>query len=482
MPSDVLAFGPFQLDIGARRLLKDGEALSLSGRQFEVLCALVANAGAVLSKDQLIDAAWSGLAVTDNSVEQAVSGLRRLLSADHGQMRIETLPRRGYRFAGAVTRVERREPDSALEALLAPHKAWIEGRAALETLERERIVHARRVFERVLAQVPDQAAAHVGLANACAMQFEMTRTQADRDEAALREGLHHAREACRLDLTYGEAWATLGFVLDRAGQRQDALAASRRAVALEPGNWRHHMRLAYVSWGEERLREADRTLNLLPAFPLAHWLAATVYVARQAFDAADRHLAAGIGTGQPTAATATRFEGVALHWLRGLILLSHGDGSGAEAEFANELRLESRGQLYARECCANTWYALAALRVSRGRREEAIDALHEALTRVPLHPSARAMLAYLGGDVEPCGSVPAAGGSGAFNPEIRLAQAVALCLQGNAAQGAALLAESLAEAPQGSAMWVVPVEPALRVWEQPAVWAPVLALLRSRAA
>ena len=53
---------------------------------------------------------------------------------------------------------------------------WIEGRAALETLERDQIVRARDVFERVVGAGPGQAPAHVGLANACAMQFEMTRT------------------------------------------------------------------------------------------------------------------------------------------------------------------------------------------------------------------------------------------------------------------------------------------------------------------
>ena len=70
-----------------------------------------------------------------------------------------------------------------------------------------------------------------------------------------------------------EAWATLGFVLDRTGDHVDAVAASRRAVTLEPDNWRHHFRLAFVTWGEERLRAARRTLALFPGFPLAHWLA-----------------------------------------------------------------------------------------------------------------------------------------------------------------------------------------------------------------
>ena len=113
------------------------------------------------------------------------------------------------------------------------------------------------------------------------MQFETTRADETPDAAALATAAEHAREGMPPRSAYGEAWATLGFVLDRTGNHIDAVAALRRAVALEPDNWRHHFRLAYVSWGEERLRAARRTLALLPGFPLAHWLAATVHVARQ---------------------------------------------------------------------------------------------------------------------------------------------------------------------------------------------------------
>ncbi len=290
MANLLYAFGPFQLDPTSRRLLKNGEPLAVSSRQVDLLLLLVASAGQLLSKDALIEAAWAGVAVTDNSLEQAISSLRRILASGDGAGYIETQARRGYRFTAEVRRIERRETVEALEALLAPHRAWIEGRAALETLERGQIIHAREVFARVLEQVPDQASAHVGLANAGVMQYEMTRSELVPDSAALAMSEEHAREACRLDPGYGEAWATLGFVLDRTGHHADALAASRMAVSLEPDNWRHHLRLAYVSWGEERLREARRTLNLLPGFALAHWLAATVHVARHAMDAAEREL------------------------------------------------------------------------------------------------------------------------------------------------------------------------------------------------
>jgi tetratricopeptide (TPR) repeat protein len=327
-----------------------------------------------VSKDQLIDAAWEGLAVTDNSLEQAISGLRRALGdGPAGIPYIHTVPRQGYRFTGVVSRSASRASDDSLDALLAPHRAWIDGRAALETLEADQIRRARGVFEGVLRSAPDQAPVHVGLANACIMQFEMTRADESPDTAALAMAAQHAREACRLHPDYGEAWATLGFVLERTGHHPDALAASRRAVTLEGDNWRHHLRLASISWGEERLREARRTLALLPGFPLAHWLSATVHVARQALDEAERELDAGIAGQAGPQSGPSRFSGVALHWLRGLVFLARGDERRARESLDRELSYEASGHLYARECCANTWYAIGALHARHQQRTEGDD-------------------------------------------------------------------------------------------------------------
>ncbi|HUR34929.1 MAG TPA: winged helix-turn-helix domain-containing protein [Vicinamibacterales bacterium] len=481
MPSDLFVFGPFELDAGARRLTRNGEAIALSSRQFDLLHLLVAHAGQVLSKDALIEAAWAGVAVTDNSVEQAISTLRRALAAPDTTAYIETQARRGYRFAAEVRRVERREPELALEALLAPHRAWVEGRAALETLERAQITRAREVFERVLEQVPDQASAHVGLANAGVMQFEMTRSELAPDTAALSMAAAHAREACRLDARYGEAWATLGFVLARTGHQADALAASRRAVALEPDNWRHHLRLGYVSWGEERLREARRTLQLLPGFALAHWLAATVHVARQAFDDAERELLTGLDAQASPAHS--RFSGVALHWLLGLLMLARGEDAGALHHFDLELAAESAGQLYARECCANTWYAIGAVRIRTGDRAGAADAFGETLRRVPLHPLARVGLGLVGDAARTAAftSAPDIPASVLASPEVAFARAAVSALSGDVAGAASLADAALAAAPEGSALWTLPVDPLVRATTDER-WSAPLARLRNRAA
>jgi DNA-binding winged helix-turn-helix (wHTH) protein len=494
----IFRFGPFELDSERRRLVRDAEPMALGSRTIELLCALVARAPAILSKDELIQAAWGDVAVTDNSLEQAISALRRTLGKRSDGPYIETQARRGYRFVAPVQRLERRASDEVLEALLAPHRAWIEGRAALETLERSHILHAREVFDRVLAADPAQAPAHVGLANACVMQFEMTRADAAPDRASLELAAEHAREACRLDSEYGEAWATLGFVLERTGQHDDARAALRRAIALEPDNWRHQVRLSYSSWGDERLSAARRALSLLPGLAMSHWLAATVHVARGALTEAEREVGAGIAALQAPPQAQERFSAVALYWLSGLLHLRAGKDEAALDAFERELAGESSGHLYARECCGNTWYAIGALHLRRGRLDDARAALVNALDRLPAHPFARIGLAAI--DLRRKGSgtthtvtegvdplrtrVTADGASGvqAPNPvDAAMCQAAALVLAGQPDIAAAGVEQALDRVAPGQAGWLLPIEPLIHVGAAPEVWSGALARLRARA-
>jgi DNA-binding winged helix-turn-helix (wHTH) protein len=478
-------FEPFELDATRRRLTVSGEPAAVSDRQLDILLLLVARAGEIVSKDDLLQAGWKEVAVGDNSLEQAISSLRRVLGThSDGVAYIETVPRRGYRFGVAVTPMASRESDAGLDALLAPHRAFVEGRALLETLERDRVRRARAVFEDALRAVPDYASAHIGMANAAAMQFEMTRADPVPDGAAVATAVRHAREACRLEPQSGEAWATLGFVLDRIGEHLDARAASKRAVTLEPDNWRHHFRLSFVSWGEERLRAAQQTLALLPGFPLAHWLAATVYVARQVLGEAERELDAGLASPVDELSSGARFSSVALHWLRGLIQLSRGDEASAMAEFERELSAENAGQLYARECAANTWYGIGALRLRQGRRDEARAAFVHATSRVAAHPMARVGLAATGALDAPglSSPEPSPPGRPVQAVEGAMVDAARLVLAGDRDSAGRAIAEALATAPPGNAAWLLPVEPLLNVAAGPAAWTLALARLRNRAA
>lgn len=477
MPGASYTFGPFRFDAEASRLSRDGEPLALPDRQAAVLLLLVTRAGKVVPKDALLDVAWKEVAVGDNSLEQAISSLRRALGpATDGEPYIETLARRGYRFRVPVTRMSSRAGDAALEALLAPHRAFIEGRTALESFERDAVGRAQAVFEGILAGTPDYGPAHVGLANAYALRFESTRADDEPDREALTKAVQHAREACRINPSSGEAWATLGAVSSQARLTAEGIAAARRSISLEDENWRHHLRLSYVSWGEERLRAARRALKLLPGFAFGHWLAATVHVARGALEEAERELESGT-VAQDRQQRGSRFGTSGLHFLLGLVRLARGDEAAALQEFERELALEDAAHIYTREVCAHTWCAVGALRLRQDDRDAALAAFDHALANVSGYALA---LAAAGNTALAArlGHLRAQGGS----VEAATVEAVCEALAGSHAAAASRMYAALEAAPVGSSGWMLRVDPFLQVAAHPAEWAPVLTLLSSRSA
>ena len=97
------AFGPFRLDSEAAILFRRGEPVLLGRRAVRLLCVLVERRGVPVSKDTLMETAWTGLAVEESNLPVQIAALRRVLGeAPGGDRWIETLPRRGYRFVGPV--------------------------------------------------------------------------------------------------------------------------------------------------------------------------------------------------------------------------------------------------------------------------------------------------------------------------------------------------------------------------------------------
>src|SRR6266851_1248345 len=98
-----IALGPFHLDTRNDLLLRGSEPMALGQRAIALLRALVERPGALVSKDALIEAAWSDQIVEENNLTVQIAALRRVLgTAPDGVRWIETLPRRGYRFIGPV--------------------------------------------------------------------------------------------------------------------------------------------------------------------------------------------------------------------------------------------------------------------------------------------------------------------------------------------------------------------------------------------
>ena len=96
-------FGPFRLDPAERSLLRDGKAVPLTPKAFELLVLLVENRGHLLKKDELIERVWPNTFVEEANLAQNVSALRKALDDKNGGAQyIETVPKGGYRFTAAV--------------------------------------------------------------------------------------------------------------------------------------------------------------------------------------------------------------------------------------------------------------------------------------------------------------------------------------------------------------------------------------------
>ncbi|MEQ1568389.1 MAG: tetratricopeptide repeat protein [Myxococcota bacterium] len=102
MALEQYAFGPFLLEVEAFRLSRDGASVELQPKQLELLIRLVRSAGELVEREVVQAELWPDVVVTEHSLRTLVYRLRQALG-EHEDL-IETVPRRGFRFVGAVSR------------------------------------------------------------------------------------------------------------------------------------------------------------------------------------------------------------------------------------------------------------------------------------------------------------------------------------------------------------------------------------------
>lgn len=95
MPETLLLFEGFTLDLGRLHLRGPSGPVDLRRKSFDVLHYLLEHAGRVVRKEELMRAVWPDVMVSDESLTQCISDIRRALG-DKGQRVIKTVARRGY--------------------------------------------------------------------------------------------------------------------------------------------------------------------------------------------------------------------------------------------------------------------------------------------------------------------------------------------------------------------------------------------------
>src|SRR5262249_52487686 len=102
-PTTKLLIGDWLVDPASSEISREGQATRLEVRAMRRLLWLAERRGEVVSIEELLNRGWGDVAVSSDSVYQAMTSLRRQLGDDAKQPKyIETVPRLGYRMVAKV--------------------------------------------------------------------------------------------------------------------------------------------------------------------------------------------------------------------------------------------------------------------------------------------------------------------------------------------------------------------------------------------
>jgi adenylate cyclase len=103
MPGRAVTCGPFELDPASQTVRRGGETIALGSKGALLLGCLFQRPGEVVTKSELMEAGWAGLAVEESNLTVQVAQLRKVMGpAPGGGEWIVTVPRVGYRFVTAA--------------------------------------------------------------------------------------------------------------------------------------------------------------------------------------------------------------------------------------------------------------------------------------------------------------------------------------------------------------------------------------------
>jgi len=101
----VQRFGNCEIDLTARKVLRDGVQVELTAREFGLLAYFASRPGRALSRDTILNAVWgASVFVTPRSIDRCVATLRSKVEPDpHNPIYIQTIREIGYRFEPSGT-------------------------------------------------------------------------------------------------------------------------------------------------------------------------------------------------------------------------------------------------------------------------------------------------------------------------------------------------------------------------------------------
>ena len=281
MSEIVYEFGGFRLNPLRRTLTaQDGEPIDLPPRAMDALLLFVERRGQLLDKSTLLETLWPDTVVSENSLDQVISLLRRALRADsqYGEV-IGTERGRGFRFAATVE-IERvgapadhsapaeRAPVSSLTDNAQAYQVYLQARALSTRPSPDNLRAAFELAKRALSLDPTfvHAQAFLALMRTVFVAFDMPMA----DALALAE--QDARHALSVDPALARGHQALGNVLVARGAWREAAAHYDEACRLEEDPdarvtriWQLTQSVGYLGLSRRQAAELD---TLAPSQPL----------------------------------------------------------------------------------------------------------------------------------------------------------------------------------------------------------------------
>src|SRR5215813_13262460 len=107
----IYVFGDCELDVQRRVLYRAGQVIRLRRKVFQALTYLLASRDRAVSKEELCQAVWPQLYISDAALESTIRAVRRAIGeSGRAPARLQTVHGYGYRFIGAVEE----QPDTRL--------------------------------------------------------------------------------------------------------------------------------------------------------------------------------------------------------------------------------------------------------------------------------------------------------------------------------------------------------------------------------
>jgi DNA-binding winged helix-turn-helix (wHTH) protein/TolB-like protein len=129
--AQVHEFGPFRYDAEQRALFRDGQAVPLMPKAADMLHVLLERRGRIVSKGELMKLVWPDCVVEEVGLARNISLLRKALG-EEAERYIETVPKRGYRFAAEAAGTRDEAP--APPRLRRGARLWLAGAGCLMAL------------------------------------------------------------------------------------------------------------------------------------------------------------------------------------------------------------------------------------------------------------------------------------------------------------------------------------------------------------